>query len=231
MRWLTIAIALLLAASAMLGAEAKENAAPSPPRKRPPPRHIPSKACEDPYRAFKLLKKNGESGPYSTVLSVMRQVGMYDAFRAMSRGKAILAPTNAAAENAFRSLDFVKAARTLQPSQWNLTSSNKAALMGIFGRMLVTPKQLFGSLRPSIRPTACRLLATTSNLTQARSHLVLGGGELWPGQLSLQPHSHRGGGRRLQQSAGSGGFVSTIPCVGSTTFDQCNYNVFGLGCG
>jgi hypothetical protein len=161
----------------------------------------------------------------------MRQVGMHDAFRLLSRGQAILAPTNAAAENAFRSLDFVKAARTMQPRQWNLTASNKDALMGVFGRMLVTPKQLWGSLRPSIRPTACQLLATTHNLTAPLSHLAVGGGELWPGQLSLQTHSHRSGGRRLQQSAGSGGFVETTPCVGSTTAQQCNYNVFGLGSG
>jgi hypothetical protein len=229
MRWQTLLLALLLAA-AMLGAEAQKNTA-SAPRKRPPPRHTPSRKCEDPNRAFKLLMKNGESGPYSTVLSVMRQVGMKDAFRLTSRGKAILAPTNAAAENAFRSLDFVKAARTMQPRQWNLTASNKAALVGVFGRMLVTPQQLWSSMRPSIHPTACQLLATTNNLTAPLSHLAVGGGELWSGQLSLQPRSHHGGGRRLQQSAGSGGFVATSPCVGSTTFEQCNYNVFGLGSG
>ena len=31
-----------------------------PPRRKSPPPHIPSKTCEDPYRAFKLLSKDGE---------------------------------------------------------------------------------------------------------------------------------------------------------------------------
>ena len=198
-----------------------------PPRRKSPPPHIPSKTCEDPFRAFKLLSKDGEKGPYSTVLSIMRKVGMLDAFRLKSRGKAILAPTNAATEASIRSLDFVKTARTMQPRQWNLTASNKAALMGVFGRMLVTPKQLWGSFRPSIRPTSCQLVATTYNLKNPLSHLVGGGRELWKGQLSLQPSQGKAG-RRLHQS---NWFEDANPCIGSQSYQLCNYNVFGLGSG
>jgi hypothetical protein len=137
------------------------------------------------------------------------------------------AALNAADEASIRSLDFVKTARTMQPRQWNLTASNKAALMGVFGRMLVTPKQLWGSFRPSIRPTSCQLVATTYNLKNPLSHLVGGGRELWKGQLSLQPYQGKAG-RRLHSS---NGFEDANPCIGSQSYQLCNYNVFGLGSG